>query len=363
MMERRVKCILDSGAYSAWGQGIEIDLRDYIRYVQEHKHLLESYVNLDSIPAKKTLEAREAAARQSYKNQQVMKEAGLHPIPVFHQGENWLWLEKMLKDGETYIGLSTGGQHRQPRPSIYRWLDQCFSRLCDAQGRPLVRIHGFGITSRLLLLRYPCTTVDSTTWELLAGYGQIVVPMLIGNEFDYKAKPLQVRVADMENLSELDLDQVNRYVKSCGLTMAEVRYSSAARRLMGALYYKELREALPDIRFGHHRPGVKPSVNYKPPSVSKVTIVMATQLWDHRWSHVLTNCEMWDRLVSYYEATSGYTKRRRIEGGLERFVTTGTADVKPEPGHMRWREGKVYWGQCRVPKLPGAAASEESTVL
>ena len=89
-----------------------------------------------------------------------MKEAGLHPIPVFHQGENWLWLEKMLKDGETYIGLSTGGQHRQPRPSIYRWLDQCFSRLCDAQGRPLVRIHGFGITSRLLLLRYPCTTVE-----------------------------------------------------------------------------------------------------------------------------------------------------------------------------------------------------------
>ena len=42
MMERRVKCILDSGAYSAWGQGIEIDLRDYIRYVQEHKHLLKS---------------------------------------------------------------------------------------------------------------------------------------------------------------------------------------------------------------------------------------------------------------------------------------------------------------------------------
>ena len=90
------------------------------------------YVNLDSIPAKKTLEAREAAARQSYKNQQVMKEAGLHPIPVFHQGENWLWLEKMLKDGET-PGAGASAQSLSEYARLYQITPERIARAAPAR--------------------------------------------------------------------------------------------------------------------------------------------------------------------------------------------------------------------------------------
>ena len=35
-----------------------------------------------------------------------MKEAGLNPLPVFHQDEEFRWLKKCLEDGEDYICLS-----------------------------------------------------------------------------------------------------------------------------------------------------------------------------------------------------------------------------------------------------------------
>jgi hypothetical protein len=50
-----------------------------------------------------------------------MKDAGLKPLPVFHHGEHFSWLERMLADGESYIGISTA--KNLPDLVQRRWLD------------------------------------------------------------------------------------------------------------------------------------------------------------------------------------------------------------------------------------------------
>src|SRR5690554_1780501 len=107
----RVKLMLDSGAFSAWKMNQPIDLRDYIDFLKQTDGLLESYVALDVIPGQggrmvRTYEAVEASAKASYRNLEIMRDAGLRPIPVFHQGEDFKWLNRLVEDGEEYIGIS-----------------------------------------------------------------------------------------------------------------------------------------------------------------------------------------------------------------------------------------------------------------
>jgi hypothetical protein len=113
-----IKLMLDSGAYSAWTQNQAISIAAYIKFVRECEPYLHTYVNLDVIPGAlgrpRTWQDTETAAAQSYRSLQLMKDAGLKPLPVFHQGEDFRWLERMLKDGEEYIGISTAKNQRRP---------------------------------------------------------------------------------------------------------------------------------------------------------------------------------------------------------------------------------------------------------
>ena len=179
--------MLDSGAYSAWTRGARIDIREYIQFIQRNEALLACYVNLDVIAGDGGNRAWrqadiEKAAAQSYANQQRMKDAGLRPIPVFHQDEVVHWLERYLSDGECYIGLSP--YKRQNRRDAVRWLDRCFT-LLTANGRPLVKTHAFGVTSPIILHRYPWASADSSKWALAAGFGQVPVPVYTNGQPDF----------------------------------------------------------------------------------------------------------------------------------------------------------------------------------
>jgi hypothetical protein len=115
-----IKVMLDSGAYSAWRQSGTIAIDDYIRFVRDVEPCVHTYVNLDVIPGAlerpRTWNDTQASADASYRNLQKMKDAGLRPLPVFHQGEDFKWLEKMLADGEDYIGISSAKNQRPRLP-------------------------------------------------------------------------------------------------------------------------------------------------------------------------------------------------------------------------------------------------------
>ena len=135
-----VSLMLDSGAFTVQRTGETLDVNAYATFIKEREHHLASYVNLDEIPKSDPLEQTtpeefERAAKASYCNLQIMKKAGLHPIPVFHMDENWKWLLRLLADGEPYIGLSTNKD--KPPAQQRRWLDRCFTLLTAEDGSPL----------------------------------------------------------------------------------------------------------------------------------------------------------------------------------------------------------------------------------
>jgi hypothetical protein len=136
--------ILDSGAFTELGDPtFHVDLEDYATFALDHADLFDVVVNLDDI--------RGDLAR-SQANQARLEELGVPAIPVFHQGEPWSELERLV---ETYDYIGVGFQ--RPIRGARGFLGEFFSRVA---GR--CRVHGFGMTR--WAPEFPFATTDSTTW-------------------------------------------------------------------------------------------------------------------------------------------------------------------------------------------------------
>lgn len=169
-----VDIFLDSGAYSAWVQNVHIDIDDYIEFVKQQQDNLHLYAVLDVI----------GDAEGTLRNQRKMEKAGLSPLPCFHFGEPMKYLRQYVKEYD-YVaigGLAAMGVGSQ----MIDFLDAVFDIVCDKDGMPKVKTHGFAVTSLRAMKRYPWYSVDSTTWILNARMGIIVVPHRMPNgEWDY----------------------------------------------------------------------------------------------------------------------------------------------------------------------------------
>jgi hypothetical protein len=138
----------DSGAHSARTLGITLTVEDYAAWCHQHDHRLTLYANLDVI----------GAPEATWRNQKLLEERhGLEPIPVFHTGEPWHYLERYISEGYTYIAL--GKLLGNPVSDVLAWLDKVF-RIAD--GRAV--FHGFGLTVDRALREFPFYSVDSSTW-------------------------------------------------------------------------------------------------------------------------------------------------------------------------------------------------------
>ena len=247
-MKYKCSILLDSGAFSAFRRGAEIDLNKYIDYCKSHKDEVDAYVALDSLPGENGVmdhsqSTIEKSATKSYENLQIMKAAGLSPIPVFHQGERFYWLDKMLEDGETYIGISP--YLRSHQSEIIQWADKCFTRITDGKGRPLIRTHGFGVTACNLCTRYPWYSVDSTSWSVGGGYGSILVPQYVNSKPDYSKTPqtlkLSARKQDQssgfDGLSAAQQEVVRQHAATVNVSMSELRNTFLGRWKMNVHYH------------------------------------------------------------------------------------------------------------------------------
>lgn len=268
----KVNTILDSGAYGAWRKGESINIYDYIAYAKRHQDYIVGCVNLDVIPGEPgrtpTQAEVEDSARRSYENFQIMKQHGLNPMPVFHQGESFEWLQKYINDGIDYIGISPAADMmgwRGPDPEV--WLDKVFNYITDDQGYPIIKTHGFGITGAKYLRRYPWTSCDSTSWTRIANFGKIMVPVYCNGKPNYLSNPHYVHVSDFTvrepdafisakdkakdqfgNLGKHEQDQVVHFVtEECGMTMTAVRYCDNERRKCMVKYWKKVVATIGDV--------------------------------------------------------------------------------------------------------------------
>jgi hypothetical protein len=172
--------MIDSGAFSVWNKRKTIDLDDYIIYCLKYVDSISYVVNLDVIPGKPgqrpSKEEVERSATAGYRNYQTMIRKGIPKeklIHVFHQGENFKWLEKMVREMD-YIGLSPAND-RSTKAKM-EWLKECMPYVTDSDGRPTIRFHGFGVGSIKMIRMFPFYSVDSTAWGRDAQYKCINIP-------------------------------------------------------------------------------------------------------------------------------------------------------------------------------------------
>jgi len=243
-----VRCpiMLDSGAYSAWRAGKEVDFKEYMRYlhylIDKYPDADFEYVNLDVI----------GDGEKSYKNWMTMRDNGLNPMPVWHLTSSHSWLVKYLKLTDR-VALSWFGQMPYRRRILS--LDYLWTKyLTNDKNMATARVHGMGVADFRILQRYPWDTVDSTSWLLTAAMGDVFVPKRKKGEWSYDVRPNRVTMSGKvlrwshgrvlgHRLSQHEQKAVEEYMKVAGGEVLEgddgVKNSWRPRRRLNSRYYWE----------------------------------------------------------------------------------------------------------------------------
>jgi hypothetical protein len=195
-----MKVILDSGAFSAWMKQTEISIQEYAKFCLERLDQVDYIVNLDVIPGKygdKNPSEEEIARciKQGWENYNYLVDKGIPKeklIHVFHQGEPFALLERMVYEMD-YIGLSPANDRTTAEKM--QWLDGCMDHVCDSDGMPKIKFHGFGVTSMPILFRYPWFSCDSTSWVQFGKYGMVLFPKRRQGKYRYDLPPYTIKVS------------------------------------------------------------------------------------------------------------------------------------------------------------------------
>lgn len=198
-----VKVFLDSGAFSAYTQGVEIDIGRYCDYIHENADIIDFPSVLDAI----------GDAEGTYRNQEEMERRGTNPLPCFHYGEPLELLEHYVSK---YEYITIGGMVPISTPQLKLWLDDIWDRyLTDESGRPRTKVHGFGLTSLPLMLRYPWYSVDSSTWVQWAANGMILIPTRTG-QLDVSSKSSRRKIPNqhLDSMSPMETKRIEDEIRS-----------------------------------------------------------------------------------------------------------------------------------------------------
>lgn len=262
---------LDSGAHSLYEltqtEGRSWDWFDsdefwqyvdkYAEFIKTHKGI-DYYANVDVV----------FDAKRTWKVQKYLEyEHGLCPIPVIHCNTHIKWLHKYLDAGYDPIALGGFGQD-QTKASYFKWADEFFDVICPRPSRlPIVRVHGFAMTSFQLLRRYPWWGVDSASWTKASGFGRVFVPRLTNDEFTFDRDPYCIVVsADARAVSKTGHIQefagkeatiVKRWLKIVGVPLGSVdaegevvEYgvcnSHGMRRIANLRFFQAMADSLPE---------------------------------------------------------------------------------------------------------------------
>lgn len=164
----RPEIFIDSGAFSAMTQSETVGLAEYAQYIRNNLEVVDVYANLDVIGDPEATAA----------NQKRLEDMGLNPLPVFHLGSPFKYLDALLEQGYTYIAL--GGMVAKPKPMVMAFAIRCFRM---AKGRAV--FHGFGCTGFPLIKALPWHSVDSSSWMMGGRYGN--VPLFDPHKGDMKS--------------------------------------------------------------------------------------------------------------------------------------------------------------------------------
>jgi hypothetical protein len=194
----------------------------------------------------------EEAAKQGFKNLCQFIKKGITPIHVFHQGENFKWIDKIVEKTD-YLGIGT--RKDTSRIERLKWIDDVFTYLYKNNYK--VKIHGFGFFIIKALLDYPWTSIDSSHIRIAGAGGRILYPRGGFSSPDYSKKPLIIHISN-KGLSKKKipfLDNIEKILKKDGYFLKDLKDSRNTRVIVNTHYYIELERELNKL---------KKNLKYKP---------------------------------------------------------------------------------------------------
>lgn len=175
------RLFVDSGAYSVHKRGAEVNVDEYIEYLNEHEQYLDLYIQLDHIPGvwgqPRTPEMTLESCNKSWDNYQYMYQRLKSPkklCPVYHMGEALSALDRIVDSPYEFecicISCSKDIQFNQH----FEWYVTCIDRIRNK--RPNVKIHLLGVGKPKLKEHIDMTSMDSTSWIMTGINGSIMTP-------------------------------------------------------------------------------------------------------------------------------------------------------------------------------------------
>lgn len=345
----KIDLIVDSGAYGAWTRQLDLDVDGYIEFLKPVASKVVA-VNLDVIPGEfgrvPDPDEVEDSASKSYDNLKRISDAGIQAMPVFHQGESFDWLIRMVEDGYDYVGISPANDRTTKQKQI--WLDEVFDLLCGSAGYPQVKTHGFGMTALPLLARYPWYSCDSVSWMMSGGYGNILVPATGSWEDSSHLPPLSIFLSDggdrkhkrPETPATTDLNKnfdslspayrrvVSDLVEAEGFTIDDMRSNFMPRQQFNARFFWHVQEHTSTLPYKKTSRALfggdssKPKMGHRKNPHGQFRMVF-TITHSAAQSELLNAEHIWHRLISYW-----YFFEKSAKWDIAEYIETGVVPVK-----------------------------------
>ena len=243
------KVFLDSGAFSAFSLGVQVDLPAYCRWIQQNLDIVRVEDNslmasvLDGI----------GDPLQTYRNQLAMEELGVRPLPCFHYGEDERYLEWYMAN---YDYITIGGMVPISTPQLFHWLDRIWNKyLCDGSGKARIKVHGFGLTSLPLMQEYPWFSVDSSSWVQIGAHGNLMMEgKTLG--FSSQSPSRKVNGAHIDSIAPIMREAIETKLRQMGYDPQRLRDIQYSRWAFNAEQFagmgREIKER--GIVFDHQQP-------------------------------------------------------------------------------------------------------------
>lgn len=218
------KVFLDSGAFSAFTKGVEVDLPKYCEYIKRNKDIIE---HVDGTLLASVLDGI-GDPLKTWQNQLAMEQLGVRPLPCFHYGEDERYLEWYIAN---YDYITLGGMVPISTPQLKIWLDRIWEKyLTDGSGRPRVKVHGFGLTTVSLMERYPWYSVDSSSWVQIARVGgMMLMPEARVINVSNQSPQRRVEGQHIDTLTPPLRKAVEEKLQACGVDTERMRETYLSR--------------------------------------------------------------------------------------------------------------------------------------
>lgn len=229
------KVFLDSGAFSAFTKGVEVDLPGYCEYIKRNEDIIEKS---DGVLLASVLDGI-GDPLLTWQNQMAMEKLGVRPLPCFHYGEDEAYLEWYIAN---YDYITLGGMVPISTPQLKIWLDRLWEKyLTDSSGNPRLKVHGFGLTTISLMERYPWFSVDSSSWVQTARVGgMLLLPEAKVISVSNQSPQRKVEGQHIDSIPPLQRLAIEDRLKNCGVDIERMRETYLSRWTYNIYIYDQL---------------------------------------------------------------------------------------------------------------------------